>query len=161
MGIHAGNEVMEREHGAECKRTFPHNARGFFPRDSISELPHTGGMEDDAPRALLRGLVAERKLHLTTLSLAIGGNQAYLQQYLNRGIPRVLPEDRREKLAALLGLDPNVLRGAEPGKGAPRPAEPDAVANDAREIEWLRLWRALPDDKRETAARITKALLPT
>ena len=47
----------------------------------------------DAPRKLLVDTLARRPdLDLKSLSLAIGRNHAYLQQYLMRGSPRELPE---------------------------------------------------------------------
>ena len=56
---------------------------------------------------------------LAEASLAIGRNKAYLQQYLARGMPRVLSFQDSEKLAALLGCDPAELRHAE--LPAPKP----------------------------------------
>jgi len=50
----------------------------------------------DAPRKLLVDTLTRRPdLDLKNLSLAIGRNHAYLQQYLMRGSPRELPEGRR------------------------------------------------------------------
>jgi phage repressor protein C with HTH and peptisase S24 domain len=55
--------------------------------------------------------VARRSdLDLKNLSLAIGRNHAYLQQYLMRGSPRELPETARHGLAPLLGVSPDDLR---------------------------------------------------
>ncbi len=53
----------------------------------------------------------------------IGRNHAYLQQFLERGIPGVLPEEARERLAELLGVAPDVLRfGGPPSRpGVTRP----------------------------------------
>jgi SOS-response transcriptional repressor LexA len=65
----------------------------------------------DAPRKLLIDSLARRPdLDLKKLSLAIGRNHAYLQQYLMRGSPRELPETARHGLAPLLGVSPDDLR---------------------------------------------------
>lgn len=65
----------------------------------------------DAPRKLLVDTLARRPdLDLKNLSLAIGRNHAYLQQYLMRGSPRELPETARHGLAPLLGVAPDDLR---------------------------------------------------
>ena len=65
----------------------------------------------DAPRKLLVDTLARRPdLDLKNLSLAIGRNHAYLQQYLMRGSPRELPEAARHGLAPLLGISPDDLR---------------------------------------------------
>ena len=71
----------------------------------------------------------------------------------------MLPEDKREALAPLLGLSPEALRGAIPGKGGPRPAENDAIAIDPEETAWLRLLREVPSEKRQAAFAIVKALI--
>jgi len=44
----------------------------------------------------------------------IGRNHAYLQQFLERGIPAALPEEARERLAELLGVPQDELRGTGP-----------------------------------------------
>jgi phage repressor protein C with HTH and peptisase S24 domain len=65
----------------------------------------------DAPRKLLVDALARRPdLDLKNLSLAVGRNHAYLQQYLMRGSPRELPESVRHGLAPLLGVSPDDLR---------------------------------------------------
>jgi lambda repressor-like predicted transcriptional regulator len=111
----------------------------------------------DAPRALLISLVDQQRVHLATLSRAIGKSHSYLQQYLRRGIPQTLPEDVREQLASQLGVSPEVFRGAVPGKGAPKPAAEDAIAATAEEVALLRAFRALPP----AAQRRALLILPT
>lgn len=68
---------------------------------------------------------------LKNASLAIGRNAAYLHQYLTRGTPKVLPEDVREALAKLLGVDEDSLRQRdEPppqDQGGPNGASPPVV----------------------------------
>ena len=65
----------------------------------------------DAARKLLVDTLARRPdLDLKNLSLTIGRNHAYLQQYLMRGSPRELPEAARHGLAPLLGISPDDLR---------------------------------------------------
>jgi len=73
----------------------------------------------DAPRKLLVDSLARRPdLDLKNLSLVIGRNHAYLQQYLMRGSPRELPEAVRHGLAPLLGVSPDDLRStAAPASG--------------------------------------------
>lgn len=65
----------------------------------------------DAPRKLLVDTLERRPdLDLKNLSLAIGRNHAYLQQFLMRGSPRELPEAVRHGLAPLLGVSSDDLR---------------------------------------------------
>jgi SOS-response transcriptional repressor LexA len=73
----------------------------------------------DAPRKLLVDTLARRPdLDLKKLSLSIGRNHAYLQQYMMRGSPRELPEAVRHGLAPLLGVSPDDLRSTAPPTGA-------------------------------------------
>jgi SOS-response transcriptional repressor LexA len=65
-------------------------------------------------REYLRGKLAERGLSMKEASERMGRNHAYLQQFLERGIPAVLPEDAREKLGDVLGVAPDTLRFGGP-----------------------------------------------
>ena len=49
------------------------------------------------------------KYNLRQLSRILNKNDAYLQQYLYRETPKILPEEYRYKLSATLGLDINEL----------------------------------------------------
>ena len=68
---------------------------------------------DKQRRALLDILGRGEPRQLRRLSRALGRNDAYLQQFLQRGSPRQLPEAVRHQLAELLGVDEARLR-AEP-----------------------------------------------
>ena len=64
----------------------------------------------DPVRERLRERLWRRGVSLAEASLAIGRNKAYLQQYLARGMPRVLSFRDSEALATLLHCDPGGLR---------------------------------------------------
>ena len=55
-----------------------------------------------------------------SLSLALGKSHSYVQQYLKRGSPRVLPEDVREQLSVLIGGEPDDYRDDGLPASAPR-----------------------------------------
>jgi len=61
-------------------------------------------------RDYLRQRLAELGLSMKEASERIGRNHAYLQQFLERGVPAALPEEVRERLAELLGIAPDQLR---------------------------------------------------
>jgi lambda repressor-like predicted transcriptional regulator len=147
-------------HGGNSNSPIPRRASGNFLRAPDKAPPYAKGMKSnlDPPRALLVATVANRGLHLSTLSLAIGKAHSYLQQYVKRGIPRVLPEDVRERLAAELQVSPEALRGAVPGKGAPKPAAEDSIAVTADETDMLRAFRALSPEARRRALLILPTL---
>jgi hypothetical protein len=71
----------------------------------------------DAVRRLLLRLAGEKELALMPLSLAIGRNHAYLQQFVTMKKPRVLPAPVREALGKIFGVHPNrfLPAGAPPG----------------------------------------------
>lgn len=62
-------------------------------------------MKLDGQRRLVLDLVHRRGTNLKAVSLAIGRNHAYLQQFMNRGKPRRLPEDARRALADYFEID--------------------------------------------------------
>lgn len=76
-------------------------------------------------REFLRKKLDEHRLSMKEASEGIGRNHAYLQQYFEREIPATLPEQAREKLGDLLGIDPDLLREDPPprraGSGAAKP----------------------------------------
>ena len=63
----------------------------------------------DAPRRRLRDALATAGLSLKEASRAIGRNDAYLQQFLYRELPRRLPEEARHRLATILDIDQQQL----------------------------------------------------
>lgn len=69
-------------------------------------------MIETPPQALAR-LAAAQGTSLAALSRMLGRNVAYLQQYVGRGSPRVLPEADRARLAAFLGVEESALGGPE------------------------------------------------
>ncbi len=75
----------------------------------------------DPVRTRIRKLISDNGLDMKSLSLALGKNHAYLQQYLERGIPKELNERSRMLLAEQLGVDEAELggpRGPRPGRAA-------------------------------------------
>jgi phage repressor protein C with HTH and peptisase S24 domain len=83
-------------------------------------------MKLDLVRRTLIQLIALRDppTDLKKASLAIGRNHAYLQQFIQRGTPRRLPEEVRHALAAYLGVAESTLRDPEEGEAeaVPMPA---------------------------------------
>src|SRR5947209_2139423 len=71
-------------------------------------------MEGDIERNRLAALIAERGADLKAISLAIGRNHAYLQQYLKKGVPRHLPPAVRGALARHLRFSAEEVWGADP-----------------------------------------------
>ena len=59
-------------------------------------------MDRDPVRETLKEKLWKAGVSLAEASLAIGRNKAYLQQYLARGMPRVLSFQDSEKLGELL-----------------------------------------------------------
>lgn len=65
-------------------------------------------------RATLASLIEASGESLTTLSRIAGRNAAYLQQFFERGTPRLLPEDARLALAQRFNVDERELGARDP-----------------------------------------------
>jgi hypothetical protein len=67
----------------------------------------------DVVRTNLVSAARENGESLASLSSSLGKNPAYLQQFVKRGSPRVLPEEIRYSLARLLSINESVLGGVD------------------------------------------------
>jgi Peptidase S24-like len=70
-------------------------------------------MEKDDPRAVLDRLIRANGDDYFALSRMLGRNAAYIQQYLKRGSPKILPEQVRAQLARYFGVDERLLGAPE------------------------------------------------
>ena len=70
-------------------------------------------MEPADPRAALDALVATSGESYAALSRMLRRNEAYLQQYVKRGTPRLLAERDRKLLASYFRVDEAVLGGPQ------------------------------------------------
>jgi phage repressor protein C with HTH and peptisase S24 domain len=77
----------------------------------------------DSARNLIVTRVAELGLSLSELSLRVGNNHAYFQQFIKRGVPTRLPEEVRGRVAEILKIDERQLKvvGLKSSGSAPRP----------------------------------------
>jgi phage repressor protein C with HTH and peptisase S24 domain len=66
----------------------------------------------DSARNLIVSKVAELGLSLSELSLRVGKNHAYFQQFVKRGVPTRLPEEVRGRVAEILKIDERQLKVA-------------------------------------------------
>ena len=71
------------------------------------------------PRVVLERLCAERGEDFAGLSRMLGRNQAYIQQFVRRGVPKRLKEEERRKLARYFAISETLLGGPpeSPGPG--------------------------------------------
>lgn len=78
----------------------------------------------DNVRDFIAKKLKERGLTMKEASQQLGRNHAYLQQFLERGVPAGLPESVRGPLAALLQVEESLLRGpaASSGRAVATPA---------------------------------------
>lgn len=67
---------------------------------------------DDPVRKAVASALEDAGLDMSEVSLKLGRNHAYLQQFLKRGTPAELPEDFRDGLAAMTGKPASAFRGA-------------------------------------------------
>lgn len=79
----------------------------------------------DPVRKLVANAIVDKSLNMNVVSRRIGKNHAYIFQYLNAGKPRILPEDVREALAPILGVEEAALRS--PRDQVPPRTKPNAT----------------------------------
>lgn len=70
-------------------------------------------MTSEATRHTLARLIAEHGENFAALSKMLGRNPTYIQQFIQRGIPRKLGEDDRRKLAEHFQVPESMLGGPE------------------------------------------------
>jgi phage repressor protein C with HTH and peptisase S24 domain len=92
----------------------------------------------DAARALIVERVKELGLSLSELSLQVGKNHAYFQQFIKRGVPLRLPEEVRGRVAHVLKNDERQLKVAAGSISAAEPPAPNArVGSGVRIATWI------------------------
>ena len=93
----------------------PASKSAVEPKGAAStDRPDAGVALSPARAALMAAVDAQTQWRLKTLSLALGCNHAYLQQYIKRASPRYLPEHIRLRLCQLLQLPADALREEMP-----------------------------------------------
>ena len=110
-------------------------------------------MEQSDPRRVIETLAVSFGESLAALSRLLGRNDAYLQQFVKRGTPRLLAERDRRILAAYFRVEEVVLGG--PVASAPTPTTTIAVrllniaasAGPGRLVEAERATATLPFDR--------------
>ena len=66
---------------------------------------------NDPVKALIVKQLDLKGLNMKEVSLGIGRNETYLHQFIAKGTPKRLHENDRQKLAKLLGVSEDQLRG--------------------------------------------------
>lgn len=79
-------------------------------------MPISSAMTGPEIRTAIQALAAQAGVSLAALSRMLGRNEAYLQQFVQRGTPRVLAEGDRRQLAEFFGV-PETRLGALPEAG--------------------------------------------
>ncbi len=74
-----------------------------------NEINNKTTAENNEIREKIKKLIIKKNYKLRDLSRNIRKNDAYLQQYLYRGTPKILPEEYRLKLAQILDVNENEL----------------------------------------------------
>jgi hypothetical protein len=118
----------------------------------------------DAVRNLIIAMLDEKGLSMKEASLAIGRNEAYVQQFINRGSPVELAEREREILGRLLGVAPDDLRGPNNpipshmnGGSHPSGPDPHEELRDRCRIYERALRKIVAEQPNSSAAEIAKA----
>ena len=108
----------------------------------------------DEIRKKIARLIREKGYNYARISLAIGKNIAYIQQFIKNGSPRRLGEVERKKMALLLQVDEQELTDLplQPSDNSQAVMKPEILSLIIEKIEhWLILRNASlsPRDKAE------------
>ena len=76
---------------------------------NTKEVNNKTNVDNDDVREKIKNLIQKKNYNLRDLSRNIKKNDAYLQQYLYRGTPKILPEKYRLMLAEILDVNANEL----------------------------------------------------
>lgn len=74
------------------------------------ESYYLDGMSTDKIRQLVIQKMEEKRLNKRQLSLMLRRNEAYIDQYLTRRIPEFFPENIRQEIAVILGIEEEKLK---------------------------------------------------
>lgn len=110
----------------------------------------------DAVRKLIEATAKERGYNLAKLSRELGRNPAYMQQFIERGVPQTLPEKTRWRLADILGLDESLLGAPKRVKREPSsdlPLDGKLTAVNMRDIRLSAGPGAEVDEDNSTTAK--------
>jgi phage repressor protein C with HTH and peptisase S24 domain len=91
----------------------------------------------DSARNLIVTRVAELGLSLSDLSLQVGKNHAYFQQFIRRGVPARLPEEVRGRVAEILKVDERQLKIARSDVSLPAAAPNATVGAGVKFAAWI------------------------
>ena len=111
----------------------------------------------DDVRRLVSAKSKELEITFADMSKAVGKSHSFISQFITRGIPRYLPEDARHKLAKVLGVSEELLRGrdleAQPNKTPP-------AANGRTDLDdmWA-IWNTASPEERRLIVDMAKLLV--
>lgn len=87
----------------------------------------------DRVRRLIKDRIDTMGLNMSKVSRGLGRNHAYIQQYIERGTPRELPEAIRRKLAPILQVPETQLRPDDSGEQPSPPSPPVQERTNGRQ----------------------------
>jgi hypothetical protein len=112
----------------------------------------------------VRKLIRERVRNLKEMSIEIGKNETYLQQYLTRGTPVELPERVRRLLAEKLNVPEDLLRRGStavlvaPRKTSERTTEQTPAKSHLEDAMWS-IWSQAKPAERQLIVNIANTIL--
>jgi hypothetical protein len=71
------------------------------------------GVTLDEVRRLVLDKSRELKITMKDMSEAVGMNETFIHQFIRKGTPKYLPEEVRYKLANVIGVSEELLRGRD------------------------------------------------
>ena len=111
----------------------------------------------DDVRRLVLDKSKDLDITMKAMSKAVGMNETFIQQFIKRGTPRYLPEEIRHKLAKVIGVSEERLRGrdldTEPARTTP------AAAGRADLDDMWAIWNTASSEERLLIVDLAKQVV--
>ena len=117
----------------------------------------------DEVRRLVLDKSSELDITMKDLSKAVGKTHSFISLFIRKGIPKYLPEDVRHKLAKVLGVSEELLRGrdldAEPVDTTRVNAKPNGKTRAANLDDMWTIWNTASPEERRLIVDVAKQIV--
>ena len=113
----------------------------------------------DEVRRLVQDKSKELKITLRDMSEAVGKYDSFISQFITRGTPKYLPEEVRHKLAKVIGVSEELLRGRDLDV-EPIETTPAAKRNGRTDLDdmWA-IWNTASPEERRLIVDLAKQVV--
>jgi hypothetical protein len=115
------------------------------------------GVTLDEVRRLVLDRSKELKITMKDMSEAVGMNETFIHQFVRKGTPKYLPEEVRYKLAKVIGVSEELLRGRDL-HGKPNGITRAAVGRADLDDMWT-IWNTATPEERQLIVDLARQVV--